>query len=195
MLSLLLLLFVSKFSEVAQYPFTSYKCSRERTNPILCFKAAEYCMYFCYNVKKRLKVEHYIELHTPQLLRVHVLLKILRLNQFFSKRATRAKERRAKERSALFKSGLCSFLKRKLEIHSFHPAFPLFYAQNKGANRSRRSLKRVKKRFALFCQKMSASHEKPEREFPTLHPAEYPGPLLYPIKLFAAIKNLVRQRL
>ena len=63
-----------------------------------------------------------------------MLLKILRLNQFFSKRATRAKEQRAKERSALFKSGLCSFLKRKLEIHSFHPAFPLFYAQNKGAN-------------------------------------------------------------
>ena len=92
-----------------------------------------------------------------------MLLKILRLNQFFSKRATRAKERRAKERSAIFKSGLCSFLKRKLEIHSFHPAFPLFYAQNKGANRSRRSLKRVKERFALFCQKMSDSHEKPER--------------------------------
>ena len=36
-----------------------------------------------------------------------------------------------KEQLALFKSELYSFLKRKLQIHSFHPDFPLFMPKPK----------------------------------------------------------------
>ena len=36
-----------------------------------------------------------------------------------------------KEQLALFKSELYSFLKRKLQIHSFHPDFPLFMPKTK----------------------------------------------------------------
>ena len=105
-----------------------------------------------------------------------------------------------KERFALFKSWLCSFLnfldlkfvslcenqKKEQKDDSLLSLF------TKRAKRASHSFKKRKEQFALFCQNISDWHKKPKSEFPTLYKNNclYPGLAIGLQSLFPLGPNL-----